>query len=145
MRQVKAFSPFWSSDGNIRADELWGATGSMIKFYEKGLSFSTCQLFLLQPFVSLHPHESTFLDPSDLRNTQLDQHRVFPSSAPLFPGAQIISPTSLKTHEMLHRRTVPLSLGLLTSVLRRRLPPHGQELAHSIHLHLGYAFTCMTD
>lgn len=61
-----------------------------------------------------------------------------------FPGAQIISPTSLKTHEMLHRRTAPLPLSLLASELRRfpsvKLPPNGPELAHSIHLHSGHIY-----
>lgn len=47
-------------------------------------SLSTCQLSLLHPFVSVRPHTSTFLDPSDSRNTQHDSRRVFLSSAPLF-------------------------------------------------------------
>lgn len=70
--------------------------------------FSPHQLFPLHPFVSLHPHTSSLWLPQTcvIRYTAcaplfrfLAQHKCLK-----FPGAQIISLTSLKTHEMLRGR-----------------------------------------
>lgn len=148
MRQVKAlltvFDPLTETSGQTNCAEQqvqWSLSPMTRAFLYPLANFSSS--ILLSHYAHTHP-PSWIPQTCVTRSTtstvcfSAQRHRL------KFPGAQIISPTSLKTHEMLHRRTAPLPLGLLASELRFfssvKLPPNGQELAHSIHLHSGHIY-----
>lgn len=128
MRQVKAlltvFDPLTETSGQTNCAEQqvqWSLSPMTKAFLFLLANFSST--LLLSHYAHAHP-PSWIPQTCVTRSTtstvcfSAQRHRL------KFPGAQIISPTSLKTHEMLHRRTVPRSARLgAQTLLIRQAPP----------------------
>lgn len=109
----------WKKQHRATGLMILKASPSSLKAIDDKALFPLTNFFPLHPFASLHPHTSSAWLPQTCVIRYTACAPLFRFLAQLkclkFPGAQIISLTSLKTHEMQYGRLVPLPLSAQTA------------------------------